>query len=106
MKLLWEEKAWEEYCYWQTQDKKTLKRINILIKDIQRNSYEGIGKPEQLTENLQVGGADALTKSTELSIAKKTEQLLLPLAVVIMMINLVVLVNVVRWFLTFSIGGF
>ena len=52
MKLLWEEKAWEEYCYWQTQDKKTLKRINILIKDIQRNSYEGIGKPEQLTENL------------------------------------------------------
>ena len=52
MKLLWEGKAWEEYCYWQTQDKKTLKRINILIKDIQRNSYEGIGKPEQLTENL------------------------------------------------------
>ena len=45
MKLLWEERAWDEYCYWQSQDKKTLKKINELIKDIQRNSYEGIGKP-------------------------------------------------------------
>ncbi len=44
MRLLWEEGAWEEYCYWQTQDKKTLKRINALIKDIQRSTYEGIGK--------------------------------------------------------------
>lgn len=48
MKLLWEERAWEEYCYWQSQDKKTLKRINELIKDIQRNSFAGIGKPEPL----------------------------------------------------------
>lgn len=40
--------AWEEYLYWQTQDKKTLKRINQLLQDIQRNSFEGIGKPEPL----------------------------------------------------------
>lgn len=39
MKILWEERAWEEYCYWQSQDKKTLKRINALIKDIQRDSF-------------------------------------------------------------------
>lgn len=52
MKLLWDEKAWEEYCYWQAEDKKTLKRINNLIKDIQRNTYEGIGKPEPLKGNL------------------------------------------------------
>jgi toxin YoeB len=52
MKILWEEGAWEEYCYWQLQDKKTLKRINMLIKDIQRDSFNGIGKPEQLKENL------------------------------------------------------
>ncbi len=45
-------KAWEEYCYWQTQDKKTLKRINLLLVDIQRNRFEGIGKPEPLKENL------------------------------------------------------
>lgn len=51
MRLLWEEKAWEDYCYWQTQDKKTLKRINILIKDIQRDSFNGIGKPEPLRED-------------------------------------------------------
>jgi toxin YoeB len=43
--------AWEEYTYWQTQDKKMLKRINTLLKDIDRNPYEGIGKPEPLKEN-------------------------------------------------------
>ena len=52
MRLLWEEKAWEEYCEWQMQDKKTLKRINMLIKDIQRDSFNGIGKPEPLMGNL------------------------------------------------------
>mgnify|MGYP001104620298 CR=1 FL=1 len=51
MRLLWEESAWEDYCYWQTQDKKTLKRINLLIKDIQRNVFEGVGKPEPLKNN-------------------------------------------------------
>ena len=52
MRLLWEVRAWEEYCYWQTQDKKVLKQINALIKDVQRNPYEGIGKPEPLKGNL------------------------------------------------------
>ena len=52
MKLLWEDRAWNDYLYWQTQDKKTLKRINMLIKDIQRSPYEGIGKPEPLRGNL------------------------------------------------------
>ena len=52
MRVLWEEEAWEDYCFWQTQDKKTLKRINALIKDIQRNAFEGIGKPEPLRGNL------------------------------------------------------
>ena len=52
MRLLWEDRAWREYLYWQTQDKKTLKRINALIKDIQRSPYEGIGKPEPLRANL------------------------------------------------------
>ncbi len=52
MQILWEESAWEDYLYWQTQDKKTLKRINALIKDIQRSTFEGIGKPEALKENL------------------------------------------------------
>ena len=44
-------KAWEEYCYWQFQDKKTLKRINTILADIQRDNYIGIGKPEPLKNN-------------------------------------------------------
>lgn len=52
MRLSWEDEAWEDYLYWQGQDKRTLKRINALIKDIQRTPYEGIGKPEPLRENL------------------------------------------------------
>lgn len=52
MGLLWEDRAWEDYLYWQGQEKKTLKRINLLIKDIQRNAFDGIGKPEPLKENL------------------------------------------------------
>lgn len=50
--LIWHDTAWADYLYWQTQDKKTLKRINLLIKDIERNDNEGIGKPEPLKENL------------------------------------------------------
>lgn len=52
MRLLWEDRAWEDYLYWQTQDRKTLKRINALIGEIKRNPFEGIGKPEPLKGNL------------------------------------------------------
>ena len=44
-------KAWEEYCYWQSQDKKTLKRINTILADIQRDNFVGVGKPEPLKNN-------------------------------------------------------
>lgn len=50
--LAWTDAAWDDYIYWQGQDKKTLKRINLLIKDIKRSPFEGIGKPEPLKENL------------------------------------------------------
>jgi len=50
--LIWHNAAWADYLYWQAQDKKTLKRINQLIKDIKRSPYEGIGKPEALKGNL------------------------------------------------------
>ncbi|SEM58712.1 toxin YoeB [Butyrivibrio sp. ob235] len=52
MGLQWHDEAWEDYLYWQTQDKKTLKRVNALIKDTQRSPYEGIGKPEPLKNEL------------------------------------------------------
>ena len=53
MNKTWHEKAWKEYVYWQKQDKKTLKRINDLIKDICRQPFTGIGKPEPLRGNKQ-----------------------------------------------------
>ncbi len=52
MKLIFAEKAWEDYLYWQKTDKKILKRINTLIKDIKREPFEGIGKPEPLKHAL------------------------------------------------------
>ena len=50
MSILWEDRAWEDYLYWLEKDKKTLKKINKLIADIQRNVYTGIVKPEALRE--------------------------------------------------------
>jgi toxin YoeB len=51
---IWSDDAWEDYLYWQTQDKKTLNRINLLIKDIERNgAMNDIGEPEALKGNLQ-----------------------------------------------------
>jgi toxin YoeB len=52
LNVMWTAEAWDDYVYWQGQDKKTLKRINQLIKDMQRTPFEGIGKPEPLKENL------------------------------------------------------
>jgi len=50
--LTWTTSAWETYLYWQTQDRKTLKRINKLIEATLREPFKGIGKPEALKENL------------------------------------------------------
>jgi len=52
MKLLWDDRAWSEYCAWQQEDRKTLRRINDLLKDIKRSPFQGTGKPEPLKENL------------------------------------------------------
>ena len=51
-KLAWTEEAWADYLYWQTQDKKTLRRINRLITDTLRSPFDGIGKPEALKQNM------------------------------------------------------
>ena len=52
MKLLWTDQAWEEYLYWQKMDPKTLGSINEIIKDIRRDPFKGLGKPEPLKHNL------------------------------------------------------
>jgi toxin YoeB len=52
LKKIWSEKAWDDYLYWQKENKNLLKKINTLIKDIERSPFKGIGKPEPLKENL------------------------------------------------------
>ena len=52
MKKMWHDEAWKEYLNWQNQDKKTLKKINKLLTDIDRNGYKCTGKPEPLSGNL------------------------------------------------------
>jgi toxin YoeB len=49
--IAWTENAWDDYLYWQKIDKKTLKRINDLVKDIKRHPFEGLGSPEPLKHN-------------------------------------------------------
>jgi len=51
MILSWAEKAWEDYLFWQKTDKKALKRINLLLKDIKRQPFAGLGDPEPLKHN-------------------------------------------------------
>ncbi|EGW40294.1 Txe/YoeB family addiction module toxin, partial [Desulfosporosinus sp. OT] len=69
MNKIWHDEAWEDYLYWQTQDKKTLKRINQLLKDIDRNGYDGIGKPEPLrTIKLSSCNVELITRINNMDI--------------------------------------
>ncbi len=77
MRLAWFEDAWEDYVWWQTQDKKTLKRINALIKDTQRSPYEGIGKPEPLKNNLSGWWSRRIDESNRLVYKVKDEFLII-----------------------------
>lgn len=52
MKKIWDDKAWDDYLYWQTHDKQMLKRLNMLIRDVERTPFSGIGKPEPLRGDL------------------------------------------------------
>ncbi|MBR0032396.1 MAG: Txe/YoeB family addiction module toxin [Treponema sp.] len=52
MNKIWTDEAWEQYLYWQEQDRKTLRKLNKLLTDIERNGNEGLGHPEPLKDNL------------------------------------------------------
>ena len=52
MNKIWFDEAWEDYLYWQTEDRKILKRINALLRDVERDNFNGIGKPELLKGEL------------------------------------------------------
>ena len=77
MRILWDESAWEDYLEWQTQDKKTLKKINLLIKDIQRNPYEGIGKPEPLKNNLSGWWSRRIDDANRIVYKKNNEEIII-----------------------------
>jgi toxin YoeB len=66
MKLIFDQQAWEDYQYWIETDKKILKRINKLIRDIQRNPYDGIGDPEPLKYNWSGFWSRRITKEHRL----------------------------------------
>lgn len=52
MRIQWEERAWEEYIFWEETDKKTLRKINALVKEMMRTPFSGLGKPEPLRGDL------------------------------------------------------
>ncbi len=76
-RLVWTNIAWSDYLYWQVQDKKTLKRINLLIKDGMRDPEDGIGKPEALKEILSGLWSRRIDDTNRLVYAIEKEQLVI-----------------------------
>ena len=74
-RLAWTQEAWADYVYWQSQDRKTLKRINALIADVLRTPFEGVGKPEALRENLSGFWSRRIDQANRLVYAVNTEQI-------------------------------
>ncbi len=73
MTIMWQSDAWSEYVSWQTEDRKTLKRINLLITDILRNGYSSIGKPEPLKGNFQGWWSARIDESNRLIFRQSAE---------------------------------
>lgn len=77
MKLVWDEDAWDDYLYWQTQDRKVLRRINSLLSDIQRNGNDGIGKPEALKHGFHGFWSRRITDEHRLVYKVSTDEVLI-----------------------------
>lgn len=69
--------GWEDYLYWQTEDRKTLRKINTLLKDIERNGNEGIGKPEPLTGDLSSFWSRRINQKDRLIYALEMDQIII-----------------------------
>lgn len=69
--------GWEDYLYWQTEDRKTLRKINTLLKDIERNGNEGIGKPEPLTGDLSGFWSRRINQKDRLLYALEMDQIII-----------------------------
>lgn len=77
MKLIFADEAWQDYVYWQTADLKILKRINLLIQDIQREPFDGIGKPEPLRFHLSGFWSRRIDEEHRLVYAIENESILI-----------------------------
>ena len=77
MILSWTDEAWNDYLNWQSTDKQTLKRINLLIKDVIRSPFEGIGKPEPLKHNLSGLWSRRIDKTNRLVYEVLDQQILI-----------------------------
>lgn len=69
--------GWEDHLYWQTEDRKTLRKINTLLKDIERNGNEGIGKPEPLTVDLSGFWSRRINQKDRLIYALEMDQIII-----------------------------
>lgn len=69
--------GWEDYLYWQTEDRKTLRKINALLKDIERNGHEGLGKPEPLTGDLSGFWSRRINQKDRLIYALEMDQIII-----------------------------
>lgn len=69
--------GWEDYLYWQTKDRKTLRKINTLLKDIERNGNEGLGKPEPLTGDLSGFWSRRINQKDRLIYALEMDQIII-----------------------------
>lgn len=69
--------GWEDYLYWQTEDRKTLRKINALLKDIERNGNKGIGKPEPLTGDLSGFWSRRINQKDRLIYALEMDQIII-----------------------------
>ena len=76
-RIEWDVDAWEDYMFWYEQDRKTLKRINLLIRDMVRRPFEGIGKPEPLKRNLQGFWSRRIDDTNRIIYAVETERVVI-----------------------------
>lgn len=77
MKIVFSERAWQDYLYWQTADAVVLRRINALVRDIQRSPFEGIGKPEPLKHALSGYWSRRIDDQHRIVYAVKDDRLLI-----------------------------
>ncbi len=77
MNLVFSTEAWEEYLYWQRTDPDTLRRVNLLIKEIMRDPYRGIGKPEPLRHALKGYWSRRITAEHRIVYKKVGDQILI-----------------------------